>query len=88
MSSGSSAMTWPRRGVTASRWLTSVSVLALTASIHCTGSAVHAESLREALASAYQYNPKLDAERARLRATDEEVPRAQSGYRPTVVGSA
>ena len=88
MSSGSSAMTWPRRGVTASRWLTSVSVLALTASIHCTGSAVHAESLRQALASAYQYNPKLDAERARLRATDEEVPRAQSGYRPTVLGSA
>jgi outer membrane protein len=47
-----------------------------------------AETLREALASAYQNNPRLDAERARLRATDEEVPRARSGYRPRVTGSA
>lgn len=49
---------------------------------------VRAESIRDALASAYQSNPKLDAERARLRATDEEVGRAESGYRPTVSGSA
>ena len=47
-----------------------------------------AQSLRDALASAYQYNPRLDAERARQRATDEEVARAHSGYRPTVSGSA
>ncbi len=47
-----------------------------------------AESLREALASAYKKNPRIDAERARLRATDEEVSRANSGYRPTVTGSA
>lgn len=47
-----------------------------------------AESIRDALISAYQSNPKLDAERARLRATDEEVGRAESGYRPTISGSA
>jgi outer membrane protein len=47
-----------------------------------------AETLRQALASTYRYNPRLDAERARLRATDEEVPKAKSGYRPTVTGSA
>ncbi|MBA4173591.1 MAG: channel protein TolC [Hyphomicrobium sp.] len=47
-----------------------------------------AETLREAMASAYQANPRLDAERARLRATDEEVPRAKSGYRPTIEGTA
>lgn len=41
-----------------------------------------AETLKEALALAYQSNPRLDAERARLRATDEDVPRAKSGYRP------
>lgn len=41
-----------------------------------------AESLHEALSSAYQYNPRLDAERARLRATDENVTQAMSGYRP------
>ena len=43
-----------------------------------------AESLVDALAAAYQYSPQLDAERARLRATDEEVARANSGYRPTI----
>jgi outer membrane protein len=47
-----------------------------------------AETLRQALAAAYKFNPRLDAERARLRATDEEVPRAKSGYRPSVTGSA
>lgn len=49
---------------------------------------VFAETLREAMSSAYRANPKLDAERARLRATDEDVPRALSGYRPRVTGSA
>jgi outer membrane protein len=47
-----------------------------------------AETLRQAMAAAYRNNPRLDAERARLRATDEEVPRARSGYRPQVLGSA
>lgn len=47
-----------------------------------------AETLREAMASAYQSNPRLDAERARLRATDEEVPRAKSGFRPQIDGTA
>lgn len=48
----------------------------------------HAETLRDALAAAYRYNPVIDAERARLRGTDEEVARAMSGYRPIVLGSA
>jgi outer membrane protein len=46
------------------------------------------ETLRQALSSAYKFNPRLDAARATLRATDEEVPRALSGYRPSVTGSA
>lgn len=45
---------------------------------------LHAETLRQALAAAYKYNPRIDAERARLRATDEEIARANSGYRPTI----
>lgn len=49
---------------------------------------VCAETIRDAMTAAYQTNPKLDAERARLRATDEEVGRAESGYRPTVDGTA
>jgi len=51
------------------------------------GSAVSAESLPEALAKAYQTNPQLNAERARQRATDENVPQAMAGYRPQIIAS-
>ena len=43
-----------------------------------------AENLTDALAAAYQTNPTLQAQRAQLRATDEGVPQALSGWRPTV----
>ncbi|HEV7880163.1 TolC family outer membrane protein [Bradyrhizobium sp.] len=46
-----------------------------------------AEALPEALAKAYQSNPQLNAERARQRATDENVPQALAGYRPQIVAS-
>ncbi|MEE9590613.1 MAG: TolC family outer membrane protein [Hyphomicrobiaceae bacterium] len=46
-----------------------------------------AESLPEALGSAYAYNPRLDAQRAFLRATDEDVAVAMSGYRPFIGAS-
>ena len=49
--------------------------------------AAQAESLPEALAKAYQSNPQLNAERARQRATDENVPQALAGYRPQIVAS-
>jgi outer membrane protein len=49
--------------------------------------AVQAESLPEALAKAYQTNPQLNAERARQRATDENVPQALAGYRPQILAS-
>ena len=42
------------------------------------------ESLVEALTMAYQSNPTLQAQRARLRATDEGVAEALSGWRPEV----
>lgn len=47
-----------------------------------------AETLREALAAAYQGNPTLLARRAELRALDEGVPQALSGWRPTVTANA
>ena len=49
-----------------------------------------AESLSAALSSAYRNNPKLMAGRANLRATDEGVAKARSGWRPKVniAGSA
>lgn len=46
--------------------------------------AAGAETLQEALATAYQTNPTLEAQRAHLRATDELVPQALSNWRPTV----
>ncbi|WP_245350466.1 TolC family outer membrane protein [Bradyrhizobium sp. UFLA03-84] len=50
-----------------------------------TDTAARAESLPEALVKAYQTNPQLNAERARQRATDENVPQALAGYRPQIV---
>jgi outer membrane protein len=41
-----------------------------------------ADTLEWALVQAYQNNPSLNAQRAALRATDENVPQALSGYRP------
>ncbi|NNM74228.1 TolC family outer membrane protein [Enterovirga aerilata] len=47
-----------------------------------------AETLPSALARAYMNNPDLNAGRASLRAIDENVPRALSGYRPSVAATA
>jgi outer membrane protein len=44
--------------------------------------AASADTLEWALVQAYQNNPSLNAQRAALRATDENVPQALSGYRP------
>jgi outer membrane protein len=46
-----------------------------------------AVTLVEALQSAYTNNPTLNAARAALRATDEGVPQALAGYRPTISAS-
>ncbi len=47
-----------------------------------------ADSLTDALVKAYQSNPQLLAERANLRATDEEVSKAIAQWRPRVTLSA
>jgi outer membrane protein len=49
--------------------------------------AAAAETLPEAMARAYQASPQLNADRARQRGADENVPQALAGYRPQVVGS-
>jgi outer membrane protein len=41
-----------------------------------------AQTLEAALVFAYQNNPTLNAQRALVRATDENVPQALAGYRP------
>jgi outer membrane protein len=45
------------------------------------------ETLPEALVQTYQGNPALNAERARLRGTDEGVSQAMAGYRPQILAS-
>ncbi len=46
-----------------------------------------AETLIEAMSNAYLINPVLNSERARLRATDEQVAIAKSGMRPNISAS-
>jgi outer membrane protein len=46
-----------------------------------------AQTLPTALVRAYQDNPQLNAERARQRATDENVPQALAGYRPQLAAT-
>lgn len=50
--------------------------------------AADAGSLKQALASAYQNNPTLNAARANVRAVDEGVPQALSAWRPRINASA
>ena len=50
-------------------------------------SASHAETMSSALARAYAGNPDLNQERAGVRATDENLPRATSSWRPTAVAT-
>ena len=47
-----------------------------------------AQTLPDALSLAYRHSPRLDAERARLRAVDEEVAKARSGYQPSLTATA
>lgn len=60
---------------------------ALFAATALTSTAVSAETLFGALAKAYQNNSTLNYNRADVRVTDENVPLAKSGYRPTVGAS-
>ncbi|MDF7674764.1 TolC family outer membrane protein [Acetobacteraceae bacterium ESL0709] len=44
-------------------------------------------TLRQAMATAYLTNPQLREARAQLRSVDEQLPAAQSGWRPTIQGT-
>jgi len=60
----------------------SVAVAALAVGLAT--SAVRADTLAQALESAYETNPELISARAALRATDENVNQARAGLRPNV----
>lgn len=64
-------------------------LLAFTASAAiAAASPAQADTLREALAEAYQTNPTLQSARAQLRATDETVPIEKADARPNVTANA
>jgi outer membrane protein len=48
----------------------------------------YSDTLSEALSRAYLSNPQLRAQRAETRATDENLPQALAGYRPTAAITA
>src|SRR5258708_39029827 len=47
-----------------------------------------ADTIEAALVRSYQNNPQLNSQRASVRAIDENVPQALSGYRPRVALTA
>jgi outer membrane protein len=53
-----------------------------------TGGVSHAETVGGALIKAYFNNPDINQQRAAVRASDENVPKAMAGYRPTVSAEA
>lgn len=68
-----------------------VSAAALALAVTVAGSVVTpvwGQTLQQALTQAYRTNPQLDAARATLRATDEDVARANATYRPVISGNA
>jgi len=74
-------------GLKSDTWFKSASVTGLTLAIilvHVGPISGKAQTLEEALVSAYLTNPGLESQRAIVRATDELVPQALSGWRPTV----
>src|SRR3954470_3865707 len=76
-----------RVGLIAGHMLSSSISLVIAACVGLGAVAARAETVPEALAKAYQTNPQLNAERARQRATDENVPQALAGYRPQIVAN-
>ena len=70
--------------VLVSRFKNSLASIAVISMMVVGAQPVSAETIYQAMAKAYENNPDLNAARAGLRATDEGVALAKSGYRPQV----
>lgn len=62
----------------------SIAALTCALSVAIAGVGVRAENLQGAMAKAYANNPALQSARAALKITDENVPQALSGWRPSL----
>ena len=58
--------------------------VAVSALLAASGAQAQTKTLQDAMITAYANNPALQAARAQLRATDENVPAALAGWHPTV----
>jgi outer membrane protein len=66
-------------------WVFSCTIGAwLLLSVVVTPHAAIADTLEWAIIQAYKNNPQINSQRAAVRATDENVPQALSGYRPRI----
>lgn len=74
----------PKLGRTAKGAAAVFGIWALLVTTALTPLPAHGETLEEALARAYETNPTLLSSRAQLRAVDEGVSQARSGWRPIV----
>jgi outer membrane protein len=72
------------RASPASKWLS----LGAASVALATASQAQADTLREALAAAYNNNPTLASARANQRATDEEVPIRRADGLPSLEGNS
>ncbi len=70
------------KSTAAQAWLQRAAVVALSAALLATGA--RAETIGGALAKAYLNNPDINQQRAAVRVQDENVPKANAGYYPTV----
>lgn len=66
----------------------SIACVAIVSAMVLVTQPASAETLYQAMAKAYENNPDLNAARAGLRATDEGVAIAKSGYRPIIAAEA
>jgi len=70
------------KSTAARAWLQGAAIVALSAALLASGA--RAETIGGALAKAYLNNPDINQQRAAVRAQDENIPKANAGYLPTV----
>ena len=73
-------------GVWAARRLAFALAAAASLTVFC--GVAGAETIGGALIKAYFSNPDINQQRAAVRASDENIPKATAGYRPTVTAEA